>query len=126
MKVQNYSDLDKFNIMIRHELTHQGGTWSLKTMDWLRHNVSRFDFKETITLTKLLVEEFLKDNATSITRFKVAQLLSHLCFLKFPFFVESLIPYANDIKRIIGTRSSDVLWIPTIDLMQSILSNSKL
>ena len=126
----NLSDLkNKTNALISSlidEARSDSGTWSLATYNNLTETFPKCSLTEARLITSKLVQEFLNNETTPRTRYKLAQLFSLFKNQKIKVFHDSLLTFGTEINQFIdeNLRHGDQLSNAAANLMKSTLSAS--
>ena len=121
IKKDNFVNASEFTSKLFDEARSQSGTWSSVTINNLAHHQELFSETDVKNIIEMGIKMIVDDNEEPSTKFKLAQLFSHLYNMKFPFFDITFRIYIEKIKDYIEKPQSSYLWKPTVNLLSTII-----
>lgn len=95
--------------LIYEEASNNVGTWSIKTLKFVKEVYDITDKERSLWLIRKIVESLINPKSPPLFCFKMSQMLSQLYHTNFPFFKESVIASGNYLSIFMSNRSENDL-----------------
>ena len=101
-----------------------GGTWSMKILEEAKERVFKLNTQDVDKFTMMIVNDFISDESTPLSRFKTAQLLTHLKTKQVPGYLESINKRKDDLLLKCKNCGNEQLGAPTAAYINNIFAES--